>query len=58
MERKKEEGGQVIQTAREIRSQASKKVYRGPELREWGSIEDLTRGGPKPPELDGAGFTS
>jgi len=58
MERKKEEGRQVLQGTPEVRGQGSKKAYQEPELREWGSIQDLTGGTPKPGADDGAGWVS
>jgi hypothetical protein len=53
MERKREQEKQVLETSRAVSRRPAKKVYRAPELVEWGSINDLTAGAPGG-KIDGA----
>jgi hypothetical protein len=45
MERRKADGKQVIGSVPTASGEGAKKPYRAPELVEWGSIGDLTKGG-------------
>lgn len=46
MEKEREEEKQAIGTTPDVAPQPARKIYRAPELVEWGSIKDLTRGAP------------